>query len=122
MDDCNQVAEYANLKYGFMIKDIQERARTHEEKSQALLTELRRALLPLAQKDPPAAAKRFRDALAKNAVDVQKDWERLFALLMEKYNQGFINSPEKIAVPVGYSQEWLRYTDYAKGSVTYTKP
>ncbi|MDR2573065.1 MAG: C69 family dipeptidase [Desulfovibrio sp.] len=118
----NLVSEYANLKYNFMIKDIQERADAHEANSQALLTKLRQKLLPLAQKAPRDAAKRFRDALAKNAEAIWKDWGDLFTLLTRKYNQGYLNSPEKMAQSIGYGEDWLRHADYAKGPVKYEKP
>jgi dipeptidase len=117
----NLVAEYANLKYSYMIKDIKERASFHENNSEALLFSLRQKLLPLAKKNPAAAAREFGAALGKNALDIQKDWGKLFDLLTAKYNQGYLNSPDKLGEPVGYSEEWLKNTDYAKGPVRYEK-
>lgn len=42
-------------------------------------------------------------------------WRNLFEMLVAKYSQGMLNTPEKTAQNVGYAQEWLDKTDYAHG-------
>jgi dipeptidase len=116
-----KVCEYANLKYSYMIKDISARAGILEKRSRKLLTKITNDLKTLAKTDPQAAASRFAGALAANALEVRSDWEKLFTDLFVKYDQGFLNTPEKMAQPLGYSQKWLDLTNYSKGPTAYEK-
>jgi dipeptidase len=118
----NLVAEYANLKYSYMIQDIQARASRHENNSAALLEQLRQKLTSVAIRNPARAGKEFAAALRANAEQIRADWQNLFWELAAKYNQGFINSSEKMAQPVGYSPEWLRKTNYSSGPIVYEQP
>lgn len=118
----NLVAEYANLKYSYMIKDIRERARLHEQRSVELLDALRKRLAPLAAANPGQTAAEFAAVLGASAEEARQDWQKLFMELAAKYNQGFVNSPEAMAGTVGYPEEWLRHTGYAKGPIRYEKP
>ncbi len=111
----NLVGNYAQLKFSYMIKDIQERAARHEEAGQRLLTELENDLAVMAAKNPRGAAQQRSRRLNANAAAVREDWGRLFELLVAKYAQGFVNAPDKMAQGVGYPQEWLDRTNYAKG-------
>ncbi|MDR0485194.1 MAG: C69 family dipeptidase [Elusimicrobiota bacterium] len=117
----NLVSEYANLKYSYMIKDIQARATIHEKNSEALVNSLIGKLSSLAAKNPQAALDAFSKSLNENAENIRQDWKNLFFELVAKYNQGFINSPSKMAQRVGYPEEWLKNTNYKTGPVSYEK-
>ena len=111
----NLVGNYAQLKFSYMIKDIQERAARHEEEGQRLLTALETDLAGMAAKNPRGAARERSRRLNANAAAVREDWGRLFELLVAKYAQGFVNAPDRMAQGVGYPLEWLDRTNYARG-------
>ena len=111
----NLVGNYAQLKYSYMIRDIQERALKHEQAGLRLQAELERDLAALAAKNPDKAAEERSRRLNEHADAVRQDWIKLFELLVGKYAQGFVNEPDNMAQPVGYPKEWLEQTDYAKG-------
>ena len=119
----NLVGNYAQLKYSYMIQDIQSRAAAHEEAGEKLVQTLGEELRELAASDPQQAAAKRNARLNAHAAAVREDWGKLFELLVGKYAQGFVNTPEKPAQAVGYPQEWLDRTDYSKGPAnSYAKP
>ena len=119
----NLVGNYAQLKFSYMIKDIQERSARHEEAGQRLVAALETELAGLAARNPREAARQRSRRLNAHADAVREDWGRLFEHLVARYAQGFLNEPGKLAQGVGYSQEWLDRTDYASGPAKgYKKP
>jgi dipeptidase len=117
----NLVSEYSNVKYSYMIKDIQNRALKHEDNSEKLIENLTYELESLSRTNSKKALDEFSKALNQNAEKIRKDWQNFFIELYVKYNQGFINYPDKMAQKVGYSQDWLKYTNYKQGPTTYKK-
>jgi dipeptidase len=125
----NLVAEYANLKYSYIIKDIQARAAAHEKRAGELVQALRQRLASTARGDgqeappqPGKAAMIFGEELRRNAEAIRGDWLEFFFELLAKYNQGYVSRPESMAETVGYPQEWLDRTNYADGPISYEKP
>ena len=119
----NMVGNYAQLKFSYMIRDIQECAARHEKEGEKLLIDLENELVGMAAKNPRGASLWRSQRLNAHALAVREDWSRLFESLVAKYAQGFLNSPDKMAQGVGYSQEWLDKTDYARGPANgYAKP
>ena len=118
----NLVAEYANIKYSYMIKDISSRAALLEQDSVQLVDRLREELAPLALTNPTEAHHLFAQALNSNAEQARKDWLKLFEELVVRYAQGYISEPGNMAHRVGYPDEWLKTTDYYTGPTTYEKP
>lgn len=117
----NLIGEYSNIKYSYMIEDIQKRAANYEKSSEKLIEDLTYKLQGLAKTNSKKAIDEFSKALNWNAEKVRKDWQNFFVELHVKYNQGFINSQNKMAQKVGYSQDWLKYTNYKQGPTTYKK-
>jgi dipeptidase len=117
----NLVAEYANLKYSYIIQDIKQRAAKHEKFSEHFVNSLIVKLSPLAKRNPKKAAEEYSQSLRQNAENILEDWKVFFTELIAKYNQGFINEPRNMAQKVGYSDDWLRHTNYKKGPTTYRK-
>ena len=120
----NLVGNYAQLKYSYMIRDIQQRAAQHEQAGEQLQEQLEGALADLAVKNPRKALRERGKRLNAHALQVREDWGgSLFELLVGKYAQGFVNTPDNPAQAVGYPQEWLDATNYAKGPAKgYKKP
>ncbi|MDR2395570.1 MAG: C69 family dipeptidase [Endomicrobium sp.] len=117
----NLIGEYSNIKYSYMIKDIQSKALKDEESSERIVNDLTYRLENIAKTTPKKAIDEFSKALNQNAERICKDWQNFFIELHFKYNQGFINSSDKMAQKVGYSQDWLKYTNYKQGPTTYRK-
>ncbi len=119
----NLVGNYAQLKYSYMIRDIQKRAAMHENNGRALLTSIEQELMDIALNDPEKVAQIRSERLNANALAIMADWKKLFEELVAKYAQGRISTPDNMAQAVGYSKEWLDVTDYAKGPAkSYAKP
>lgn len=119
----NLVGNYAQLKYSYMIQDIQSRAATHEAAGEELVKTLGTELAELAAQNPQQAAAQRAERLTAHAVAVREDWGKLFELLVGKYAQGFVNTHDGSDQAVGYPQEWLDRTDYSKGPAnSYAKP
>ncbi len=119
----NLVGNYAQIKYSYMIKDIEARAQKHEAKARELQASLEKELLDLAKKDPAKALEMRSKKLYDNAVATMADWRMLFEELVTKYAQGRVSTPDKMAQAVGYPQEWLDVTNYKTGPAkSYAKP
>jgi dipeptidase len=117
----NLIGEYSNIKYSYMIKDIHLKAQKDEETSEKLVNELTYKLQDIAKTNTKKAMDEFSKSLNWNAEKIRKDWQNFFIELRFKYNQGFINSQDQMAQKVGYSQDWLKYTNYKQGPTTYKK-
>lgn len=118
----NLVGNYAQLKYSYIIEDIKERANKHEESGRALQESMDKDLATLADKDAVQAQALRVERFNAHATAGMEDWRRLFEHLVGKYAQGLVNTPEKMANAVGYTQEWLDATDYSYGPTGYEKP
>ncbi|MDR3050074.1 MAG: C69 family dipeptidase [Elusimicrobiota bacterium] len=117
----NMVAEFANVRYNYIAKDIQERAYIHEKNSEKAISEVSRQLSVLAKTDPQKAALEFFKVLNKNAMTIMSEWRNFFFDLLVKYNQGYINTIREMSQKEGYSQEWLNKTNYKNGPISYDK-
>ena len=71
---------------------------------------------------PAQAQAVFAKALRAQAEAALRDWREYFPQLVARYCQGFINSPDKMTQKAGYSDAWLRRTNYSTGPVSYQKP
>ena len=119
----NLVGNYAQLKYSYMIKDIQARAAQHEANGRQLQQQLEQELAQLALKNPHKAARERSKQLNSHAETVRRDWGKLFEFLVGTYAQGMYSQPDKMAQNMGYSKEWLERTNYSTGPAQgYAKP
>jgi dipeptidase len=117
----NTPAEFANVRYNYIVKDIRERADIYEKNSERIIAESSKQLLAAAKADAQKAALEFSKVLNKNALTVFGEWRNLFFELLVKYNQGYINSLQEMSQKEGYSQEWLKKTNYKDGPINYTR-
>lgn len=103
----NFVANFANLKYSWMIKDIRA---VQAEIESAFLAEqpaIEKAAVELLERDPEAAA----GFLTRRTIDcgerVVRLWRDLGETLIRKYNDGYVQNRPGRAEEAGYPREWL---------------
>ncbi|MCD6534972.1 MAG: C69 family dipeptidase [Deltaproteobacteria bacterium] len=119
----NYVANYAMLKYSYMIKDIREVQNRFESEAfakQKALESKAQALWKAG--DRKGACKHLTRYAEENTSAVLKQWWKLSELLYLKYNDGYINTTESIAQPVFYPAWWLKQVGYENGPTSYEKP
>lgn len=104
----NFVANYANLKYSYMIKDIRKVQAELEETFIALQPEIEKTALELSEKDPALAARYLTDYSVSHAELVVERWRTLGEYLLTTYNDGYVKEDKGKIQEVGYPDEWLR--------------
>ena len=119
----NYVANYAMLKYSFMIKDIDAVRDRFEARAFGNQQELEDQAASLWKKGEKIAARRllteYSDAYA---ADVLREWWKLSERLYIKYNDGYLNTKAGIAQAVFYPAWWLKQVGYENGPTGYEKP
>lgn len=101
------VSTYIDLKYSYMIKDINEAQAKYEGGALKMQPAIEAAALELYKKDPKLAVD-FLTNYANTNVEVVRDaWWALLDHLIWKYNAGFIVEDGKVKT-VGYPEAWLR--------------
>ncbi len=110
------VSNWSNLKYSYMIEDIQK-AYTHWEDTFDNLQPAIEARAADLYKESPEAAReyltRYSNDMAQSVVD---DWWALSDHLVMKYNDGYVNSTGE-RKSVGYPKEWLDAIGYGKKKI-----
>ena len=118
----NFVANWAALKYDFMIQDIQQKQDEIE------LAEIQgiKAMDDKAQKiyahDPHKARELLSTYCRNQANQVVDTWWDFAWDLVARYDDGYLNAPGKMAQEVGYPQEWYKKSKWPHGPTTYQKP
>ena len=116
----NIVANYATIKYSYMIKYIESRLQKLED------NEFRQE--PNIEKKAAAywrqgKKQQCRDYLTtyceKNAADVMISWKDLWGQLVVRYNDGYRIGPNGEKDKIGYPAKWLKAVGYEKGPVRY---
>lgn len=101
------VSTYADLKYSYMIKDInawQEKYEGAAFKSQAAIEA---AALNLYKQDPKLAVEFLTRYCNRNVEVVRDAWWELLDYLIWKYNAGFMIEDGKVKT-IGYPESWLQ--------------
>lgn len=118
----NYVANYAMLKYSFMIEDIraeQKRLEGRVFENQQDLED--RAVMLWNSGNKKEARKLLTTYSDTNASEVLKAWWKLSDALYIKYNDGYINTEQEIAKPVFYPSWWLKQVGFEDGPADYLK-
>ena len=115
----NYVSNLADLKFNYMIKDIQAKQREVEGKEFIMQPIIEQTALELYKKDPAQAVKFLTQYCSDNADSVYKQWWDLADYLMVKYQDGYVNIPN-VATSVGYPDWWLKAVEIAP--IQYQKP
>ncbi|MCB2216266.1 MAG: C69 family dipeptidase [Desulfobulbaceae bacterium] len=119
----NYVANYAMLKYSYMIKDIRAEQGRFEARGFGGRQEVEARSLALRQSGDEQGARRLlTEDSAALADELLAAWWQLADHLYITYNDGYINTKEMIAQPVFYPAWWLEAVGYQNGPQSYEKP
>jgi dipeptidase len=104
----NFVANYANLRYSYMIKDIRDVQERIENLEFDLQPAIERTAIELLKSNPQQVAPFLTRWCISNAEMAVQDWWNLADHLVTKYNDGYIKNEKGRPQEVGYPEEWLR--------------
>jgi len=104
----NFVANIANLKYVYMIKDIQDVQKELEKNFFAMQPAIETTALALYKTDPELMQNFLTDYSISCAEKVVKRWKQLGEDLLTKYNDGYIKDENGRPRSMGYPDDWLK--------------
>ena len=105
----NFVANLANLKYSYMIQDIQAVQGELEGRMLALQPVIEQAAVTLAESDPGLMRELLTQHSLAQSEQVVRRWRELGEQLLTKYNDGYVaDGDDEASVEVGYPESWLR--------------
>ncbi|UCG52667.1 MAG: C69 family dipeptidase [Candidatus Latescibacterota bacterium] len=104
----NFVANYANLKYSYMIKDIQKVQFEIEDTFLALQPSVEKTAVELSKKNPELMTRYLTDYSISHAELVVERWRELGEYLLTTYNDGYVKDKKGQPQEVGYPESWLR--------------
>ncbi len=104
----NFVANIANLKYSYMIKDIQKVQQELENRFFAFQPTIEKIASELYQSEPELASQFLTDYSVGQAEQVVNKWRQLGEFLLTKYNDGYVKDEKGRPQGVGYPQLWLK--------------
>lgn len=108
----NFVNNWANLKWNYIIKDINAEQARIEGKFFADQAEVEKKAADLYKADPAKAVAFISDYTYDNMEMVQNDWWKLAWKLVGKYQDGYVMTPEGKQKSVGYPTEWLEIVGF----------
>ncbi len=103
------VSNWADLKYSYMIKDINAVQEEFEGEFFAMQPAIEDAALTMYKQDPSLAIKFLTDYTNNTANKVVDRWWKLADELIYKYNDGYVDGKS-----VGYPTEWLETVEFGK--------
>ncbi len=104
----NFVANFANLKYSYMVKDIEA---VQEELEGGMISrqpEIEKAALELYRSDPDSMAAFLTDYSVEQGEFIVRSWRKLGEFLIQKYNDGYVQDEDYRSHEKGYPEDWLR--------------
>ena len=101
------VANWANLKYSYMIVDIKAKQAEIENRQFAMQPAIESAAMNLMKTDPKLAREFLTQYTCSNADGVVDEYWEFAKWLIVKYNDGYNNVP-KVGASVGYPAGWLK--------------
>ncbi len=104
----NFVANIANLKYSYMIRDIQKVQRELEDNFFALQPAIENTAVELYHTNPQLARAFLTDYSVSHGQQVVRRWIKLGKALLVKYVDGYVKDQNGRPRSVGYPQPWLR--------------
>lgn len=104
----NFVSNYANLKYSYMVKDIQKVQSALEGQFLSLQPVIEGTALELHKKDPKLLVQYLTNYSLSQGEQVAKRWIELGEYLLTKYNDGYVKDERGRPLAVGYPSEWLK--------------
>lgn len=109
----NFVANWAELKFSYMIEDIRNQYSAMEEGYFKQQPEVEGRALELFRQKPELAQAFLTDYSCTTAQRAVDDWWKLSDTLIAKYSDGYINLP-RTGRTAGYPKEWLDAVGYGK--------
>lgn len=103
----NFVDNWADLKYSYMIKDINAAQERLEGKAFAMQPAVEKAAMELYEIDPSLADEYLTKYSTEHANYVVSEWWKLADYLIVKYSDGYNNIP-RVGKGVGYPAWWLK--------------
>jgi len=104
----NFVSNFCNLKYSYMIKDIQTVQKEIEGQFLALQPTVEQTAKELFKTDPKLMIRYLTDYSVSNGEMVVDKWRELGEFLIMKYNDGYVKNASGRPEGVGYPENWLR--------------
>lgn len=104
----NFVSNYANLKYSYMLPEIQAVQSNLEGGCIALQPIIEKTAIELGKSDPVLLTRYLTDYSVSHAEMVASEWKNLGESLVTKYNDGFVKNEKGRPEEKGYPEEWLR--------------
>lgn len=118
----NFVANFANLKYSYMIQDIQKVQKETEETFLTLQPHVEKTALDLGKRDRELMIRYLTDYSVTHAEGVVSRWRELGEQLICKYNDGYIKDETGRPQEKGYPESWLREVLKARPEQFKLKP
>jgi dipeptidase len=104
----NLVANYAQLKFSYMVKDIQAVQQELEGNFFALQPAIEKTALDMMKADPDRARRFLTDYCVSAGESVMRRWKELAGALFTKYNDGYVQDANGRPQELGYPKAWLR--------------
>ncbi len=104
----NFVSNFSDLRYSYMIKDIQKVQRELEKKFFAYIPAIDKAAAELYKTNPELAVEFLSNFSNDQLKMVAKRWKELAEHLVTKYNDGYIKNDKGRAKTVSYKEEWFK--------------
>jgi dipeptidase len=104
----NLAANYAQLKFSYMVKDIQQVQQELEGNFFAMQPALEQTALAMLKNDPDRARRFLTDYSVSSGEQVVRRWRELAEFLFGKYNDGYVKDGQGKVRELGYPQSWLR--------------
>jgi dipeptidase len=104
----NLVANYAQLKFSYMVKDIQAVQREVEGNFFAMQPAIEKTAVELLASDPVRARQFLTDYSVSGGEEVARRWRELAEKLFTTYNDGYVQDAKGRPQELGYPEEWLR--------------
>ncbi len=103
----NFVANFANLRYSSMVKDIRKVQAEMEGRFFSAQPAVEKVALEISKTDPAAARALLTDYCVGAGENVAQRWRQLATELIARYNDGYVQDAEGKAKEVGYPEAWL---------------
>ncbi len=104
----NFVANWADLRFDAMIRDVRAEQQRFEGKFFAEQADFEKKAAALYKKDPKKASEMITDHVNAYMQEVDKDWWKLAWNLVGKYSDGYEMTPEGKQISLGYPTWWLK--------------
>lgn len=118
----NFVANWAGLKYSYMIKDIQQKQDEIERAEIKAIEKMDERALALYKQNPSKVPSLLTSYCKTQANQVVSEWWKLAWNLVARYDDGYVNAPGKMSQEVGYPKEWYPTSEWPQGPTSYKEP